>query len=64
MTEVPPARPAPAGFPPSPCTLVCTLDERNVCLGCRRTLDEITAWAGMTAGEQREVLRQLPDRRE
>lgn len=64
MTEVPPATGARAGFPPSPCTLVCTLDENNVCLGCRRTLDEIVAWSGMSAAEQRAVLRKLPERRQ
>ena len=63
MTESPPPISSRPGYPASPCTLVCTLDERNVCLGCRRTLDEIVAWAGMSAAEQRAVLRKLPDRR-
>lgn len=50
------------GFPASPCTRVCTLDDDDVCLGCRRTLDEIVAWAGLSAAEQRAVLRKLPRR--
>jgi predicted Fe-S protein YdhL (DUF1289 family) len=29
---------------PSPCIDVCTLDRRDVCLGCGRHIDEIAAW--------------------
>lgn len=52
-----------AGFPASPCTQVCTLDDRNICLGCRRTLDEIIAWSRMTPAEQRAVIERLSSRR-
>ena len=29
---------------PSPCVRNCCLDERDVCMGCGRSLDEIRAW--------------------
>jgi len=28
----------------SPCVRNCCLDERNVCMGCGRSLEEIIAW--------------------
>ncbi|MGB5740245.1 MAG: DUF1289 domain-containing protein [Woeseia sp.] len=61
---MPPAQSPRSGYPPSPCNRVCTLNEQNVCLGCRRTLDEIVTWAGMSAEQQRAILRQLPGRNE
>jgi predicted Fe-S protein YdhL (DUF1289 family) len=33
------------------------------CLGCWRTLDEISAWGGMSEAEQAAVLAQLDARR-
>ncbi|MBA8819148.1 hypothetical protein FHW00_001461 [Ochrobactrum sp. P6BSIII] len=38
--------------------------ETGFCLGCARTLDEITRWSCMTAEEQITVLSLLPDRHE
>lgn len=38
----------------SPCVEVCTL-EKNICIGCKRTVEEITGWSIMT-NEQREVV--------
>jgi predicted Fe-S protein YdhL (DUF1289 family) len=29
---------------PSPCIDICTLDGREVCVGCGRHIDEIVAW--------------------
>ncbi|MGU3398689.1 DUF1289 domain-containing protein [Brucellaceae bacterium D45D] len=47
----------------SPCILVCTMDTRTgFCLGCARTLDEITRWSGMTVRERKSVLALLPKR--
>ncbi|MGA9005037.1 MAG: DUF1289 domain-containing protein, partial [Pseudolabrys sp.] len=32
----------------TPCVKICTLDARmGLCLGCGRTVDEITRWATM-----------------
>ncbi|AYJ87176.1 DUF1289 domain-containing protein [Sphingomonas paeninsulae] len=44
----------------SPCTQICTIDAReNVCVGCGRTLDEIGAWSGATAGDRRAILMRI-----
>jgi predicted Fe-S protein YdhL (DUF1289 family) len=41
----------------SPCKRVCTLDPaRNLCLGCGRTLAEITAWTRMSEAERAKVM--------
>ncbi|HEY8507203.1 MAG TPA: DUF1289 domain-containing protein [Steroidobacteraceae bacterium] len=50
--------------PASPCINVCTLDGAGVCIGCLRTIDEITRWRAMSSEEQWELLRQLARRRE
>lgn len=33
----------PKPLPPSPCVGVCELKD-NVCIGCNRTIEEITNW--------------------
>ena len=48
----------------SPCNKVCVMDAAGrYCRGCRRTLDEIARWGGMTEAEQAAVLAALPARR-
>ncbi len=50
---------------PSPCNKVCTLDpSTGLCLGCRRTMDEIARWSGMTNEERRRALERIAVRRE
>jgi len=47
----------------TPCVKVCTLDARKgLCLGCGRTIDEITRWATMNASERTQVVGELPTR--
>lgn len=49
--------------PPSPCTGVCKIDPVSTqCLGCRRTLSEITAWFTATAPEKHAILHALSER--
>ncbi len=36
----------------SPCVRLCTLNERDVCVGCGRTLDDIKRWTHMTSTEK------------
>ena len=48
----------------SPCIKVCVLDTRNVCVGCGRTIDEITQWSRMTEEQQRQVCDSARQRRE
>ena len=48
--------------PPSPCVSICTLDDDRVCLGCRRTLEEIRCWARLPAEEQWQIVKDLKRR--
>ena len=36
--------------------------RRGLCLGCKRTLDEITRWGAMTDAEREKILNELKDR--
>ena len=46
--------------PASPCINVCVLDYASrTCTGCRRTIDEIARWGGMSAAEQWQVIARL-----
>ena len=48
----------------SPCNRVCVMDGDNrYCIGCLRTLGEISNWGSMGDEEQAAVLAQLPARR-
>jgi len=48
----------------SPCINVCRMNsDTGLCEGCLRTLDEIAAWSGLSAGEKLLVLARLPARR-
>lgn len=48
----------------SPCIDVCRMDRLgNVCIGCFRTLKEISAWSSMSVDEKHAVLAELPARR-
>ncbi|MDF0730440.1 DUF1289 domain-containing protein [Pseudomonas entomophila] len=40
----------------SPCVNICALDEQDVCIGCQRTVQEITRWTRMDNQERRRVL--------
>jgi uncharacterized protein len=47
----------------SPCVKICSLDPASdLCLGCGRTLDEITRWYGMSSDERQRVMAELPAR--
>jgi len=48
--------------PLSPCILICTLDDNKVCLGCGRSLQQISAWALMSKDEQWAVIDELSAR--
>jgi uncharacterized protein len=44
---------------PSPCVEICQLDAQGLCVGCRRTLGEITEWPSASEARRREILREL-----
>ncbi len=47
----------------SPCVKICIIHpESRLCLGCRRSIDEISRWPRMTAAERREITAALPGR--
>jgi hypothetical protein len=47
----------------TPCINVCTIDPASrLCIGCKRTIEEITAWAGLGSEERRRIMRDLPRR--
>jgi predicted Fe-S protein YdhL (DUF1289 family) len=49
----------------SPCVKVCIMDpQRDVCMGCARTLDEIARWGLMSEEERSAVMAELSARRE
>lgn len=48
----------------SPCIDVCRMDPvRDVCIGCFRSLQEISAWSSMSVEQKHAVLAELPARR-
>ena len=47
----------------SPCVRNCCLDEQDICLGCGRSLVEITAWSGSSDHERRAILERAAQRR-
>jgi uncharacterized protein len=48
----------------SPCNKVCVIDAAcGLCIGCGRTLAEISGWITMTADNRRRVMDELPARR-
>jgi predicted Fe-S protein YdhL (DUF1289 family) len=50
---------------PSPCISVCQMeDATGLCLGCRRTIDEIRDWIILTPIEKRAVLARIEERKQ
>jgi len=48
----------------SPCVKTCVIHpEARLCVGCLRSIDEITAWSRMSPETRREVMAELPERR-
>ncbi len=47
----------------TPCVKVCQMDpRRGLCLGCKRTLDEIARWGAMSDAEREKILNELETR--
>jgi len=47
----------------SPCIRICCLDRNDICLGCFRTLDEITGWTKKDLAARTAILIQTEKRR-
>lgn len=47
----------------SPCVKICVVHpEERLCIGCYRSIDEISRWSRMSDDERRTVLNDLPAR--
>ncbi|MGR3435376.1 MAG: DUF1289 domain-containing protein [Shimia sp.] len=47
----------------SPCIKLCSIHrEERICVGCLRSIDEITGWSRMTPEARRAVMADLPAR--
>jgi len=48
----------------SPCKSICIMDTKsNLCIGCKRTIDEIARWPMMDDDERRTVVDSLRTRK-
>ncbi|MEI5637853.1 MULTISPECIES: DUF1289 domain-containing protein [unclassified Pseudoalteromonas] len=48
----------------SPCIRKCCLDDNDICLGCFRTLEQITGWTSFTDKQKRDVLQNCEQKRQ
>jgi uncharacterized protein len=47
----------------SPCVKLCVVHpEERICVGCFRSIDEISGWSRMTHDERASVMAELPER--
>ncbi len=46
----------------SPCVNICALDDADICIGCQRSVAEITRWGRMNNAERRQVLVRCDER--
>ncbi|MEP6549402.1 MAG: DUF1289 domain-containing protein [Gammaproteobacteria bacterium] len=46
----------------SPCVDVCRLDAQGLCIGCRRTLGEISEWSRASDARRRQILGEIKRR--
>jgi predicted Fe-S protein YdhL (DUF1289 family) len=47
----------------SPCVKICTIHPtERICVGCLRTIDEITTWSRMAPEARRAIMAELPGR--
>lgn len=49
---------------PSPCLSICQIDNSDdLCIGCKRTVDEIREWPILSADDKRAVLARIAERK-
>jgi uncharacterized protein len=47
----------------SPCVKVCVIHpQARLCIGCKRTIEEIAAWSQMNPESRRAIMAELPAR--
>ncbi|HAG15094.1 MAG TPA: DUF1289 domain-containing protein [Bacteroidales bacterium] len=47
----------------NPCINICRTDSKGICLGCRRSLEEIGDWSKYSQFEKTAVLEKIKQRR-
>jgi len=48
----------------TPCIQICKIDAASgLCIGCRRSLNEIAAWGSLPPDRRREIMAALSTRR-
>ena len=46
----------------SPCTNICTMSkDGKLCLGCGRSIDEITNWSYFSNKEKEKIIKKISD---
>lgn len=44
----------------TPCVSICKIDETtNICIGCKRTQEEICDWYSYTSEQRMDIMRRL-----
>lgn len=47
----------------SPCVKLCVIEPASrLCLGCHRSIEEISAWSAMSPDQRRAIMATLPAR--
>ena len=47
----------------SPCVKLCVVHpEERICVGCFRTIEEISTWSRLTPEERKAIMAELPSR--
>ncbi|EAQ66990.1 hypothetical protein MED121_13720 [Marinomonas sp. MED121] len=46
----------------SPCMSLCCLDEQDICIGCHRSVKEITGWSRMDHQAKKETMQKVAER--
>lgn len=47
----------------SPCIKVCSLNSESICIGCFRSIDEISNWSKLTNEEKSVILKNIDQKR-
>jgi predicted Fe-S protein YdhL (DUF1289 family) len=48
----------------TPCVGKCCLDTEDICLGCHRSLDEITSWLTVDDKTREQYLKNVAERKQ
>jgi predicted Fe-S protein YdhL (DUF1289 family) len=47
----------------SPCIRNCCLDDKDICVGCFRSIDDILVWSKCSDAKKAEIIKQADKRR-